>query len=143
MLLVQGPAGIGKTRLLFETGDRARLAGLQVLSARGGELESGYGFGVVRQLLESPVAEARRDERDGVLSGAAALAQSVFSATASGATGAPQVVLHGLYWLVANLAERSPLMLAVDDVQWADAPSLRFLLYLARRLVASQGLGKS
>jgi DNA-binding CsgD family transcriptional regulator len=43
-------------------------------------------------------------------------------------------VLHGLYWLVANLAERSPLLLAIDDAQWADGPSQRFLLHLSNRL---------
>ncbi|HST43455.1 MAG TPA: hypothetical protein VLK58_28270, partial [Conexibacter sp.] len=43
-------------------------------------------------------------------------------------------VLHGLYWLVVNLAETQPVALIVDDVQWADAPSLRFLEYLGRRL---------
>ena len=35
---------------------------------------------------------------------------------------------------MANLAERRPLLLALDDVHWFDAPSLRFVLYLARRV---------
>jgi predicted ATPase len=43
-------------------------------------------------------------------------------------------VAHGLYWLTANLAESTPVMIAVDDVQWSDPPSLRFLAYLSRRL---------
>ena len=43
-------------------------------------------------------------------------------------------ILHALYWLVARMAERGPLLVAVDDAQWADEPSLRFLLYLAGRL---------
>jgi len=43
-------------------------------------------------------------------------------------------VLHGLYWLVVNLAARGPLLIAVDDAHWADEPSLRRLAYLARRL---------
>ena len=42
--------------------------------------------------------------------------------------------LHGLFWLTANLAERAPVLVAVDDLQWCDAPSLRFLSYLARRV---------
>ena len=41
---------------------------------------------------------------------------------------------HGLYWLAANLAARAPLLLCVDDAQWADAASLRWLVFLARRL---------
>jgi hypothetical protein len=39
-----------------------------------------------------------------------------------------------LFWLVANIAADTPLLLAVDDLQWSDAASLRFLVYLARRL---------
>jgi predicted ATPase len=42
--------------------------------------------------------------------------------------------LHGLYWLTVNIAGEQPLLLAVDDLQWCDRPSLRFLAYLARRL---------
>ncbi|HEV2774889.1 MAG TPA: LuxR C-terminal-related transcriptional regulator, partial [Solirubrobacteraceae bacterium] len=43
-------------------------------------------------------------------------------------------VLHGLYWLTANLAEEQPLLLCIDDLHWCDRPSLRFVAYLARRL---------
>ena len=43
-------------------------------------------------------------------------------------------VLHGLYWLAVNLADRRPLLIAVDDAHWADEPSLRWLAYLAPRL---------
>jgi DNA-binding NarL/FixJ family response regulator len=42
--------------------------------------------------------------------------------------------MHGLYWLVANLAARQPLLLAVDDAHWADAPSLRWFAHLAARI---------
>ena len=43
-------------------------------------------------------------------------------------------ILHGLYWLAANLAFQQPTLLAIDDLHWADSPSLRWLLYLTRRL---------
>src|SRR5439155_20177544 len=43
-------------------------------------------------------------------------------------------VMHGLYWCVVNLAEERPVVLLIDDVQWADDPSLRFLIYLAQRV---------
>ena len=42
--------------------------------------------------------------------------------------------LHGLFWTVVDLAEAQPLLLAVDDLQWSDRASLRFLAYLARRI---------
>ena len=43
-------------------------------------------------------------------------------------------VLHGLYWLCANLAARAPLCIVVDDAHWADTPSLRYLAFLLTRL---------
>ena len=48
--------------------------------------------------------------------------------------GDPHAALHGLYWLLHNLSEQTPLLVAVDDLQWVDGPSLRFLHHLARRL---------
>src|SRR5262249_58674949 len=47
-------------------------------------------------------------------------------------------LIHGLYWLCANLADRGPLVLCVDDAHWADVPSLRFMHFLTRRI---DGLG--
>ena len=44
------------------------------------------------------------------------------------------MILHGLYWLCANLAAARPLCLVVDDAHWADAPSLRYLAFLLTRL---------
>ena len=121
--LIEGPAGIGKSRLLAEARTRAR--GMTVLSARCGELERDFSFGAVRQLLE-PVADRER-----LLAGAAAPVEGVLEGgTAEGSFA----VLHGLYWAVLNLAEERPVLLAIDDLQWSDRPSLRFVAYLVRRL---------
>jgi predicted ATPase len=50
VLLITGPAGIGKTMLLGAARERAGQAGMRVLAGRGGELEGGFSFGVVRQV---------------------------------------------------------------------------------------------
>lgn len=136
VLLIEGPAGIGKTVLLEALRRRAGAANMTVLTARGGELERGFGFGIVRQLLEGTVIGADGAERDRLLAGAARLAEPVFTEVAAAEeTGdVAFATLHGLYWLVANLAERAPMLIAIDDAQWADEPSLRFLLHLAHRL---------
>jgi len=137
LAVIEGPAGIGKTRLLEEARAAADGLGLAVLHARGGELERDFGFGVVRQLLEPRVAGAGGSERAELFAGAARLAEAVIapqSAAAPPTGDLSHAALHGLYWLVVNLTERSPLLVAVDDLQWVDGPSLRFLHYLVMRL---------
>src|SRR5215471_9106177 len=58
LLLLEGPAGIGKTRLILEAGRRGRELGLATQTARGSELEREFAYGLVRQLFESPVVAA-------------------------------------------------------------------------------------
>jgi len=136
LVVIEGAAGIGKTRLLAEA--RSLAADFEVLSARAGELESDFAFGIVRQLFEGVLATAPADVRAELLSGAAALAAPLFAvvpaAAESTATETSFAMLHGLYWLAANLALRRPTLIAVDDLHWADEESLRWLGYLARRL---------
>ena len=136
MLLFEGRAGIGKTSLLEVACSRAAELGFEVLRARGSELESGFAFGVVRQLFERRLAGAGPGERAALLAGPAAAARPLLAGepAAQPAGGSSFAVLHGLYWLVVNLAAGRPLLLAIDDAHWADEPSLRWLAYLARRL---------
>jgi DNA-binding CsgD family transcriptional regulator len=135
LLLVEGDPGAGKTALLAAAAEVATGEKLTVLGGRGGELEITHGFGVVQQLLERSVVRADGAERERLLAGAASLAAAPLGlAPAGGPPLDPAQARHGLYWLLANLAEREPSALLVDDAQWADAPSLDWLLYLARRL---------
>ncbi|MGE0066472.1 MAG: AAA family ATPase, partial [Solirubrobacterales bacterium] len=135
VLLFEGPAGIGKTRLLAETRRLAASAGIDLLAARSSELEREFPYGVVRQLFEPLLADPTARER--LLAGAAASASAVFDAP-GGQPEAPGdssfAILHGLYWLTVNLSAERPLLLAVDDLHWCDRPSLRFLAFLVRRL---------
>ncbi|MFI1566912.1 BTAD domain-containing putative transcriptional regulator [Streptomyces sp. NPDC020490] len=136
LVLVEGPAGIGKTRLLAEARRMAAERGALTMTARGSQLEKAYGFGVVRQLFEPIVADPARRER--ALSGAAVSASSVFDvAKVQTQADSSLAALHGLYWLTVNLSAEHPIMLAVDDLQWCDRGSLRFLAYLVGRV---QGL---
>lgn len=139
LVLFKGPAGIGKSRLLGAACEDAEAHGVQVLRARGGELERDFSYGVVRQLFEARLAGHREDERARLLAGAARLAAPLFEFGEVGGAlargeNASHSTLHGLFWLTANLAELGPALLAVDDLHWCDSPSLRFLSYLARRL---------
>ncbi|HEV2774552.1 MAG TPA: AAA family ATPase, partial [Solirubrobacteraceae bacterium] len=132
VLLIEGPAGIGTTSLLAVARGWASDGGMRVLHGRASELERDYPLGVIRQCLEPAIR--REPDRERLLRGAARLAGRLL-------LDAPQTVeatsiglLHGLYWLVANLADEAPLLLVVDDAHWSDEPSLRFLAYLARRV---------
>ncbi|MGE5434893.1 MAG: AAA family ATPase, partial [Candidatus Doudnabacteria bacterium] len=132
-LVFEGPAGIGKSSLLAATRTAAG-AELRVLSARGGELERELPFGIVRQLLEPLVVAYDAEEREALLAGAAALAKPVFAVDPEAGAEPSFSSLHGLYWLTINLADVQPLLVAVDDTHLADVASLRWLVYLARRL---------
>ncbi len=136
VLVIEGGAGIGKTSLLNAACDRAATAGNDVLRARGSELEADFAFGVVIQLFERRLADADADEMEAAFAGPAMAARPLLSGQVgdSSARDISFAVLHGLYWLAANLAGRRSLVIAVDDAQWADAPSLRWLAYLASRL---------
>lgn len=134
VLWLEGEAGAGKTKLLRALRERARARGVRELSARGGPLEQDYAWGIVRQLLEPAIA-GDEAERARVTAGAAALALVVLGEVDAAAPDAGDAAgaLHGLHWLVANLTDGAPLVLVVDDLQWADEPSLGWLAYLVRR----------
>jgi predicted ATPase len=142
-LVVDGPAGIGKTIVLASGRDAAESAGFRVLRARGAELEREFAFGVVRQLVEPVIAGASEEERRRLLDGPPGVAALLlgllgpgdeFATTTPIAPDPSFAVLHGLYWLCVNLAAEGPLALVVDDAHWADGPSLRFLAFLLPRL---------
>ncbi|MEU1184338.1 BTAD domain-containing putative transcriptional regulator [Streptomyces sp. NPDC005820] len=134
--IVEGPAGIGKSRLLTEVRRMATDRKVLTLAARGSQREKDYGYGAVRQLFEQLVV--RRG--GGLMTGAAASSAAVFDPDpdhdAAMHSRRPEsfAVLNGLYQLTLRLAAEGPLVLAVDDLQWCDTSSLRFLGYLAGRL---------
>jgi DNA-binding CsgD family transcriptional regulator len=136
IVVVEAAPGMGKTRLLAATRAAARGAGLLVLEGRGAQLERGFAFGVARQMLEPAIAGLDAEERAPLFTGAAGLAARLFDADHDDATGvdATFATLHGLYWLVVNLADRGPVVVCVDDMHWADAQTLRFLDFLAHRV---------
>jgi class 3 adenylate cyclase/DNA-binding CsgD family transcriptional regulator len=137
VVAIEGRAGMGKTRLMAEARTLAAEAGFEVLVARSADLEQEFAYGVVRQLFEPYLASLPLDERDETLAGTASLAERLFGdeeLTGAAAGDVSFAVLHGLYWLAANIAARGPTAIVVDDLHWADAPTLRWLSFLGRRL---------
>jgi AAA ATPase domain len=136
--VIEGPAGIGKTELLDYARAAAAEGGFAIAFARCGALERGFVFGVARQLFEARVRElsARADER--ALAGPAALAIPALGLQppAAGEVGGDPAfaAVHGLLWLCMGLQDERALLIAVDDAQWSDELSARFLAYLGARV---------
>ena len=141
-LVIEGPAGIGKTALLDAARAAASGGGMRVLRSHGTELERDFAFGVVRQLFEPALADASESERSDLLRGAAGIAAGLLALPGAAPADEPHApgvdpsyaILHGLYWLCANLAAAGPLYLVVDDAHLVDVPSLRYLAFLVTRL---------
>src|SRR5207245_5364409 len=127
--------------MLTAAREAAKGEGFRVLRARGAQLEREYAFGVVRQLVEPLLAETPDAERALLMDGPPGLAAQLLGiprahdSMIGDSPVAPDpgfAVLHGLYWLFANLAAERPVALVVDDVHWADRASLRFLAFRSR-----------
>ncbi len=68
-VVIEGPSGIGKSRLLAAVKELAKASGADVLTTTGGELERDYPFGLVRRLLSKRVAKLSEDESSALFSG--------------------------------------------------------------------------
>ena len=139
LTLIEGAAGVGKSSLLARACERAREAGFLVLAAKGDELERSFAFGVAIQLFAESARQLAEEDPD-IFAGAAQLAMPLLERGSpplpSGDPNPAFPLLHGLHWLTAGLAERSPLLIALDDAHWSDPLSLRFLAYLTQRAEA-------
>ncbi|HEY1277780.1 MAG TPA: AAA family ATPase [Thermoleophilaceae bacterium] len=137
LVVIDGPAGVGKTALLEAARAEAAAAGLLTLQARAAELERAFAFGVVRQLFDDAIRDSPI-EPQALFTGPARRAAALFDVELDSAPPAPPedpfAARHALYWLTARLASREPLALLVDDGHWADAASLGYLTHLAHRL---------
>ncbi|MBV6702254.1 AAA family ATPase [Kitasatospora aureofaciens] len=139
-LLLTGPFGIGRSALLRALPAQAERTPLRVLRAEAALMEQDFAFGVVRQLFDSLLTVLPTDLRDHWLARAGAARQVLGDAAfvgqepPSGHEPATAAVLSDLRRLVAELSAETPLLLLIDDLQWADRPSLRWLGHLTARL---------
>ena len=83
------------------------------------------------QLFGPPLPET---ELEGLPVPAAAVLGAGDGAPAPPGEDAARVIFHALFALSARLARSGPLLVALDDAHWADEQSLRWLVFLARRL---------
>jgi DNA-binding CsgD family transcriptional regulator len=134
VVMLEAPAGLGKTALLDHAGRLAEDAGCMLRRAAPGPLERHFPFGVVRALLEAPVRAATALERKRLEAGPAADAVRLLQGGRAPTRDAGTLIAHSVLWLCSALAATRPLVLIIDDAQWADRPSLKALSYLAGRI---------
>lgn len=132
LVLIEGQAGIGKSRLLIELRRMAEAAGFAVVTARGFEYERDYAFGMLRQLI----GNAQREDGVNEVSNNADAADELMAAFAGddGAEPSTFAIFEGCYWATVRAAETTPILIAIDDLHWCDRLSLEYLSYLARRI---------
>jgi hypothetical protein len=134
IVLVEGEAGIGKTCLLARVLQDARGRGMQVAAGRAEELERTRPFGVLAAALRC--ARSSPDPRRAAIAGllAARGAGDLGPITVTSDPGLRFRVVDAFTDLVEELALAGPVLLGLDDLQWADPSSLLALGALARRL---------
>jgi DNA-binding CsgD family transcriptional regulator len=137
VVAVEGPPGIGKSRLVTSCAELARARGMYTLSVRATELERSYPYGIVRQTADSVALDKTDEERAALFAGAAKLALPILDPGSGEQADNPELMyqrLHGLYWLTANMARQQPLLITIDDAQWADEASMAAERFVSLRI---------
>jgi DNA-binding CsgD family transcriptional regulator len=130
-LVIRGEAGIGKTALWRTAVDLAETAGVKVLSTRCAEAEMPLALGGVGDLIETGLAEVAEELAEPQRT---ALAVGVGLEAPPDEAPDPTALPRAFLAYLRTLTSRSPVLVAIDDVQWLDAPSQRILAFAARRL---------
>ncbi|KUI34721.1 LuxR family transcriptional regulator [Mycobacterium sp. IS-1496] len=136
-LLVEGEAGIGKTRLWLTAVEEARQRGYRVLSARAGQAETSLAYAVVADLLEDVDPELTRGLPEVQR---LALDRLMLRGDADGPDTDHRVAAAAVLSTLEILCSEAPMIVAVDDVQWLDVCSREVIGFVARRLNCPVGL---
>jgi DNA-binding CsgD family transcriptional regulator len=136
-LLIEGEPGIGKTTLWLDALEQARTQGFQVLSARAAAGESGLAYALLADLLRG-VSAAVFDRLPDPQK--LAVDQILLRANQNRAATDQHAVSAAFLSVVQMLGETSPLLLAIDDLQWVDQSSRQVVTFATRRLSAGMGM---
>ncbi len=139
-LAISGEPGIGKTRLLEELARQGDEGGCLVLTGRGAELERELPFGIWVDALDDHVAELGSDRLERLLGERIGELARVLPSVAASDAPASSALQDERYRahravraLLERLADARPLIILLDDLQWADGSSLELVAHLLRR----------
>ena len=127
-LLLQGDPGVGKSVLLAAAIERAEGQGMQVWRASGVRSEAGVPFAGLHQILNPLLERAhgqRRPHREALLAS---------FGTDNSARRDTFLIAVATLELLAEVASKQPLLIAIDDGHWLDAKTAEVLGFVARRL---------
>lgn len=130
-LLLTGSPGIGKTSLWAAGVEHARERGLRVLAARPSDAEAQHAFGALIDLLDSVESRELEDLPVPQLN---ALEVALLRSAPTGPAPEGPAIAVGFLAALRALASQTPVVVAVDDIQWLDPPSAEVLAFAARRL---------
>jgi predicted ATPase len=148
LALIGGSAGVGKTRLAGEIGAHATALGAQVVMGRCDQRQNGLPFLPFAEILETLLDSAR--DADGLramlgqeaseiarlvprVRGVLPDLESEFPSQLPPAQ-ARRALFIAIGNLLARIGHARPLVLVIDDLQWADESSMLLLIYLMRRI---------
>ena len=135
-LLIEGEPGIGKTTLWLAALERARDRGFQVLFSRAAAAESVLAYTALADLLDDVDPRVWADLPEPQL----AAVDRVLLRADNDAPTDQRAVAAAFLSVIDKLAERTPVLLAVDDLQWLDPSSSHVLAFAARRLTGPVGI---
>ena len=126
-LMLEGTAGIGKTTLWHAGVALARARGHRVLSCRAAESEARLSYAALGDLFDFELPDLPAPQKR-------ALDAALLRAEVEGAPPDQRAVSVASLGTLRALAASGPVIIAIDDVQWLDAPSARVLAFVVRRL---------
>ncbi len=132
-LLICGQAGVGKSSLVLHAEELARGGGFTVLRSCPTPVSEILAHGVVRDWV-GPLARQNPPGTKPFDGPAEGLAGALTAPGPEHRNWTLSTIDYALAWVLENLSETGPLLLVVDDVQWADGGSLQLLDLLAARL---------
>ena len=134
-LLLSGDPGIGKTTVWKEGLAGARLRRYRTLSCGPVEAETRLSYAALGDLLEPILEEALPTVPEPQR---LALEVALLRTPRSGARADQRAVSLAVLGCLRSVASTSPVVVAVDDIQWMDIPSVRVLQFVVRRLKDEQ-----